>query len=76
MRVSKILNDNPDTNLVLLDDSFQHRKIRPKLNILLTTYNNPFFNDHILPIGSLRESKSSYKRADILIVTKCPEKLI
>ena len=73
--VSKILNDNPDTNLVLLDDSFQHRKIRPKLNILLTTYNNPFFNDHILPIGSLRESKSSYKRADILIVTKCPEKI-
>ena len=65
--VSKILNDHPDTNLVLLDDSFQHRKIRPKLNILLTTYNNPFFNDHILPMGSLRESKSSYKRADILL---------
>ena len=73
--VSKILNDHPDTNLVLLDDSFQHRKIRPKLNILLTTYSNPFFNDCILPVGSLRESKSSYQRADIVIVTKCPEKI-
>ena len=73
--VSKILAEYPKTDLVLLDDSFQHRKINSKLNILLTTYSNPFFNDFILPVGSLRESKTSFKRADIIVVTKSPERL-
>lgn len=72
--ISKIITDNPKTNLVLLDDSFQHRKVKLKLNILLTTFSNPFYNDHIIPVGSLRESKYSYKRADIIIVSKTPEK--
>jgi tetraacyldisaccharide 4'-kinase len=60
-----------ETDLILLDDAFQHRAIDPGYNILLTDYNKPFFNDFILPIGDLRELRSGKKRADIIIVTKC-----
>lgn len=65
-----ILSKNSD--MVLLDDAFQHRKVRPTYSILLTTYGNLFMDDFILPTGNLRESKSGAKRADVLIVTKCP----
>lgn len=61
----------PDTNLILLDDAYQHRAIHAGLNILLTAYNAPFYSDYILPVGNLRESKRGMKRADIIIVTKC-----
>lgn len=66
--------DNPP-NVVLLDDAFQHRKVKAGLNILLTTYNNPYFSDFVLPTGNLREPRSGAKRADIIIVTKCPNNL-
>ena len=75
-RVKGILNllyDHPETEVVLLDDAFQHRSIRPGLNILLTKYHDPFFNDYIFPVGNLRESSRGSKRADLIIVTKCPE---
>lgn len=58
--------------IVLLDDAFQHRKVKAGLNIMLTTYDNPFFRDIVLPTGDLREPRSGYKRADIIVVTKCP----
>lgn len=58
--------------LVILDDVFQHRAIKPSINILLTEYGHPFFKDHILPYGNLREFKSARLRANIVIVTKCP----
>lgn len=58
--------------LVILDDVFQHRAIKPSVNILLTEYGHPFYNDHILPYGNLREFKSARLRAGIVIVTKCP----
>lgn len=61
--------------VVVLDDVFQHRAIKPSLNILLTEYGNPFFKDRILPYGNLREFKSARYRASIVIVTKSPARL-
>ncbi len=61
--------------LIILDDVFQHRAIKPSINILLTEYSHPYFNDHILPYGNLREFKKARYRANIVIVTKCPANL-
>ena len=57
---------------ILLDDAFQHRKVLPKLSILVTEYNKPYFNDFLLPTGNLRESRSGANRAHLLMVSKCP----
>ena len=57
---------------VILDDAFQHRYIKPGLSILLVDYTRPIFNDILLPAGNLREPVGNSKRADIIIVTKCP----
>ncbi|OSZ79785.1 tetraacyldisaccharide 4'-kinase [Chitinophagaceae bacterium IBVUCB2] len=69
--IPQLLHDKPDTEAILLDDAFQHRTIKAGLNILLTDYNNLFTRDFYLPTGDLRDNKSSYKRAEIIIVTKC-----
>ncbi|MDR1543990.1 MAG: tetraacyldisaccharide 4'-kinase [Prevotellaceae bacterium] len=61
--------------IVLLDDAFQHRKISPSENILLINYNRPIFNDRIFPYGRLREFACGTKRADSVIVTKCPQNI-
>lgn len=61
--------------VVVLDDVFQHRQVKPDLNILLTEYRKPYYRDHVLPFGDLRESRRGHRRADIIVVTKCPEKL-
>ena len=63
--------ENPP-NCILLDDAYQHRYVKAGFNILLTSYQQPFFKDLVLPTGNLREPKSGYKRADIIIITKCP----
>jgi len=60
-------------NIILLDDAFQHRKVKAGFNILLTSYGDLYTNDIVLPTGNLREPKSGAKRADIIVVTKCPE---
>jgi tetraacyldisaccharide 4'-kinase len=60
-------------DVVLLDDAFQHLAVNRSLNIMLTTYENPFFRDYVLPTGTLREFRTGAIRADIIIVTKCPE---
>lgn len=62
----------PGTEAVLLDDAFQHRYVSPGLNILLIDYHRPIQQDKLLPAGRLRESSSGRKRADILIISKCP----
>ena len=67
----KIISEN-NTNLILLDDAFQHRKISRNLDIVLTDYNNLFYKDYLLPYGNLRESRKNINRADIIVVTKCP----
>ena len=64
------LENSPD--IILLDDAFQHRKVKAGLNILLTSYNNLYVDDMLLPTGNLREKINGAKRAQIIIVTKCP----
>ena len=64
------------TDIVILDDGFQHQYVKRDLNILLTDFSNPFYKDLVLPLGELRERRKSAKRADIIIVTKCPKDLI
>lgn len=73
--VRRILNKHPETEVILLDDAFQHRFIKPGLSILLIDFNNPVTKDYLLPVGLLREPASGMKRANIVIVSKCPEKL-
>ncbi len=73
--IKTILQTYPETNLILLDDAFQHRKVKAHHYILLTTYKSPYFKDYILPVGWLRESRSGAKRAQTIVVTKCPEHL-
>ncbi|NND63813.1 MAG: tetraacyldisaccharide 4'-kinase [Flavobacteriaceae bacterium] len=63
----------PVSEVILLDDGIQHRKVTPYFTILLTPFDDLYVNDLILPAGNLRESKSGAKRADIIVVTKCPE---
>lgn len=69
--IPQLLHDRPETNVIILDDAFQHRRIRAGLNILLTDYANLFTRDFYLPTGDLRDLKSSYERANIIVVTKC-----
>lgn len=73
--IKKILATAPGTQVILLDDGFQHRRVVPHLNILLTEFDRPFFTDHVLPVGRLRESRKAAQRADVVIVTKCPHPL-
>lgn len=60
-------------DVILLDDAFQHRKIRATKNILLTPYAPVFYEDHYLPLGTLRDHKNQVKRAQVVVVTKCPK---
>jgi len=60
---------------ILLDDAFQHRWVLPSLSILLVDYNRPIWRDYVFPVGMMREGFYARKRADIVIVTKCPETL-
>lgn len=71
LAIPQLLHDRPETQAIILDDAFQHRTIKAGLNILLTEYNNLFTRDFYLPTGDLRDLKSSYKRAEIMVVTKC-----
>ena len=70
--VSMLLMESPAPDLILLDDAFQHRKIRAGIYILLTSYDKLYANDLVLPAGDLKEPRSGAKRADLVIVSKCP----
>lgn len=74
--IPQLLHVQPNIQVILLDDAFQHRSVVPGLNILLTAYSKPFFEDALMPMGRLREGKSAYSRADVIIVSKCPSQLI
>ncbi|MEL0244346.1 MAG: tetraacyldisaccharide 4'-kinase [Flavobacteriaceae bacterium] len=76
-RVTGIQNilKNDELDFIILDDAFQHRKLKTTLNIMLSSFSKPFYNDYIFPVGDLRESRLSYKRANIIIITKCPANL-
>ena len=70
----KILERFPDTKLLLFDDVYQHRYIKPHVLLLLSSAGEPYFNDYILPTGNLREGRSGAKRADAVVITKLSEK--
>jgi tetraacyldisaccharide 4'-kinase len=73
--IPKIMQQRPDIQTIVLDDAFQHRAVTPGLNILLTEYSKPYSEDFLLPLGRLREWRSSAKRADVIVVSKCPSKM-
>jgi len=70
--IKEMLRIDPDINLILLDDGFQHRYVKPKVNILLLDYNRLPFEDRLMPLGQLREPVSSVSRCTMVVVTKCP----
>lgn len=71
--VEFILDQHPKTDLIILDDAFQHRKVKARTNVLLTDFSHLYSSDFVVPAGNLREFRSGRKRADMVIVTKCPE---
>jgi len=73
--IEELTNLSNAPEVIILDDAFQHRKVRAGFNILLTTYSNLYFKDWVLPTGNLREPRQGAQRAQIIIVTKCPENL-
>jgi tetraacyldisaccharide 4'-kinase len=70
--IRNLKTEAPNTEIILLDDAFQYRQIKAGLNILLTDYFRPYYDDYLLPVGNLREQRSEAKRAEIIVVTKCP----
>lgn len=70
--VKELIRQFPKLDLIVLDDSFQHRYIKPKVNIMLMDYSRPVYADDILPLGRMRESSHAKYRADMVITTKCP----
>ncbi len=75
LAIPRILMEHPETQVILLDDAYQHRTVRPDFNILLTQYASPFYKDFVLPAGLLRETRSGARRANAVIITKCPDDL-
>ncbi len=73
--IPQLIQDVPKIQAIILDDAFQHREIEADFNILLTEYNNLYCDDFFIPTGDLRDDRKSAKRADIIIVTKCPADL-
>jgi tetraacyldisaccharide 4'-kinase len=74
--IKKLIEDK-DLNIdaIVLDDAFQHRSVEPNINILLLDFTQPVFDDHLLPVGRLRESLRAFHRANFIIITKCPSQL-
>ena len=73
--VRRLMEQEETPQVIVMDDVFQHRQIKPSISLLLTEYHHPLFRDHILPYGNLREFRSARYRAGIVVVTKCPEHL-
>ena len=73
--IEELLKEKPKPEVILLDDAFQHRKVKAGLYILLTSYSRLYRNDLVLPAGNLREPASGAKRAQVIVVTKCPPDL-
>lgn len=70
--IEEIIRLVPNIELIVLDDAFQHRYVKPTVSIVVTEYSRPIFKDRMLPYGRLREPRRGINRADILIVGKCP----
>ncbi len=70
--INKTKAQFPETEVFILDDAFQHRYVKPGISLLLSSYENLFCDDYLLPSGNLRECRSASNRADAIIITKCP----
>lgn len=75
LAIPQMVMRQPDLQLILLDDAFQHRSVEPSMHILLSEYERLFTRDFLLPAGRLREWRSGYRRAHQIVVTKCPPTL-
>lgn len=73
--IEKMLTIDPKLDVIVLDDAFQHRYVKPHIAIVLTEFDRPAFSDHMLPYGRLRESYHGISRADIVVATKCPAEI-
>ena len=73
--ITQLLAQKEKPEVILLDDAFQHRKVNAGFYILLTSYGDLFCDDYMLPTGNLRESRNGAKRANVIVVTKCPSDL-
>jgi tetraacyldisaccharide 4'-kinase len=70
--INRIIREIPGIEVIILDDGFQHRRVKPGLSVILSDFHKLFLDDHPLPYGSLRESRRNIRRADVLLVTKTP----
>ncbi len=73
--IPALVQRHPEVDVILLDDAYQHRSVKPGFSILITDYAKPFYKDFILPFGNLREGRAAYKRASVIVVSKCPQEL-
>ena len=73
--IAQLRNLKPQPEVILLDDAYQHRKVKAGFNVLLTAYNNLYYKDFVLPTGNLREPRAGAKRADVIVITKCKKDL-
>lgn len=73
--IEELLRLFPDLQMIVLDDSFQHRYVKPKVSVLLMDFSRPVYEDSLLPLGRLRENPRQIDRAEMVVVTKCPSDL-
>jgi tetraacyldisaccharide 4'-kinase len=73
--LAKLKLSHPSIEAVVLDDAMQHRRLNPDVLVMLTTYQNPFYDDNMLPFGNLRDNRREARRAQAIVVTKCPTDL-
>lgn len=73
--ILQLLRIKPSPDVIILDDAYQHRKVKAGFQIVLTAYHDLYIDDYLLPTGNLREPRNGVRRAQIIIVTKCPERI-
>ena len=73
--IEQLLAAKDKPEVILLDDAFQHRRVKAGFYILLTAFDDLYCNDFLLPTGNLRESRNGAKRADLIVITKCPNSI-
>lgn len=71
--IENMLRLHPEISMFVLDDAFQHRYVKPSVAVVLMEYSSPIFSDYLLPYGRLREPVDAIERADVVVVTKCPD---
>ncbi len=75
LAIPELLFAHDDIEVIIMDDAYQHRKVQRNYNILLCDYHRPFYKDTVIPVGFLREKPKHADRADVVIVTKCPDNI-